>query len=367
MDKLLMRQLLRLTLTIASLSLLSFGLYISFSYLYPFLIALIVSTVLHPVVSFCEKRWKIKRGLTTLIVLMLFFFLTFFTSYLLIKRIIHELTDLFMMIPSYSKTISIMLLHIEKTYLLPFYSYIQTVLPLTITNDFSLTAVFIDKLQANMMQVIEHIMMISSRFLSSFAYTSFILLSIILATYFMTKDYELIMKLIRNTIPEKIKNLMSRMKAYAKQSVLGLIKTQIMIALLTVFISLIALSLFQVEHVLIMTSLIFIFDLIPYVGIGVIFLPWIIYSFFIGEYIVTIQLSALYILLIIIRQMIEPRLLAQNLGLHPLVTIVVLFLSINLFGAFGFIMTPFSLIILSSIYHTKVMTFLMQYIKEGSL
>ncbi|HZW68951.1 MAG TPA: AI-2E family transporter, partial [Pseudogracilibacillus sp.] len=136
-------------------------------------------------------------------------------------------------------------------------------------------------------------------------------------------------------------------------------------ALLTVLLSFIALLFFQFEHILLIVVSLFVLDLIPYVGIGALFIPWIGYHFFMNNYFLTIQLAIIYMILIIIRQIIEPRLLSQNLGIHPLVTIIILFISIKAFSALGLLLAPLILITVSSLHHSKIIYHLIYYIKEG--
>lgn len=367
MDMLWKQRLFRLIFIIVSICFLGIITYFFFFYMYPFVIALFISMLLHPTVTLFESKWKMKRGLTSFMIITLFFCISLLSSYFFIKQIIKELSQLFVMIPSYIENLSILLQHIEHTYIDSFYSYINSLIPLQIPGNFSLTQFIVEKLQANVMNLIQQLIIFSSEMLSSFAYTSLIILFIILATYFITKDYEKIMHIFRSVFPNRLKNLTLNIKRHAIQSIFGLIKTQLMIALLTVLISFGVLLIFRIDHLIIILCLLFIIDLIPYVGIGMLFIPWMLYEFFTDGYILTIQLASLYIILIIVRQMIEPRLLAKNLGIHPLVTIIVLFTSINLFGALGFLITPLSLIVLSSLYHTKIIHYIAQYIKKGTI
>src|SRR5699024_4764181 len=312
-----------------------------------------------------ERRWKLNRGVTTLFVIVTFFCVFLFSGYLLLKRITEELADLFVTVPTYTKNIATILQHIEESYLIPLYVYISNLIPIQMMEDQSLTQFFIQKIKTNATHLIQQAMIFLSQLLSSFAYTSLILLFIVLATYFMTKDFEKMIRILQENIPKKVKRFIINIKDSAKQSTFGLIKAQIMIALITVIMSFLGLSIFRVDHLILITCAIFIIDLIPYVGIGALFVPWIMYEFFTDQYTLTIKLSLLYIVLIIVRQIIEPRLLANSLGIHPLVTIVILFISIKSFGAVGFIVTPLSLIILSSLYHARIIHYIARFIKEG--
>lgn len=322
--------------------------------------------LLHPAVTLFEKRWRWPRGLTSFSLIFLFFCLVFVSSYLVIKRLMYELTTFFAHIPIYIENISLFFTQIEQAYMTPFLTYIQRLVPLQDINQHAVTELLMTKLQGNITEIVQVFLMFTSEFISSFTLGSFIILFIMIATYFMTKDHEQIMTLIKKGLPMTLTPFPRLMKKHAFSSIVGLLKTQLFIAFITAFVSLVALALFQVKHSLLIVSFIFIIDLIPYVGIGLWFIPWILYSFFTGDYVTTIQITSLYIVLIILRQIIEPRLLAKSLGIHPLVTMIILFLNIHLFGALGLFLAPISLIVLSSIYHTKIIHYIVRYIKEGA-
>src|SRR5699024_8792413 len=230
-----------------TVSLILFGAvsYVLLNYLYPFFIAFIISMLLHPIVTWFERRWKLNRGVTTLFVIVTFFCVFLFSGYLLLKRITEELADLFVTVPTYTKNIATILQHIEESYLIPLYVYISNLIPIQMMEDQSLTQFFIQKIKTNATHLIQQAMIFLSQLLSSFAYTSLILLFIVLATYFMTKDFEKMIRILQENIPKKVKRFIINIKDSAKQSTFGLIKAQIMIALITVIMSFLGLSIFR--------------------------------------------------------------------------------------------------------------------------
>src|SRR5699024_5939571 len=131
------------------------------------------------------------------------------------------------------------------------------------------------------------------------------------------------------------------------------------------FIVMVGLMVYQVENVLMLTLTVLFVDFIPYVGVGAVFIPWIIYNFFTGDYILTIQLAVLYIVIIVVRQMIEPRILASSVGIHPLFALIILFIGIQSLGIVGIFITPIVLITISAIYHAGIFHFIWYYIKNG--
>lgn len=367
MDNLSKQRLIRFAIIFIFGILLSMSLYLSFIYMYPFFIALLLSFFFHPFVSFIEKRWGWHRGLLTLTMMILFFIVFFLSMFLVLKQIIKELSYLLEKLPFYIENIDRLLHDIEHTYITPVYTYINKLIPDQLPDNFSMTRFLISKLKTNAIHITQETITISSDMISSFAYMSFISIFIVLATYFITKDYETFRISLRKKFPINVLNIIGRIKGYAKRSTFGFVKAQITVSFITASLSFCILLLFRTDHLIVITLMIFMIDFIPYLGIGILFIPWIMYEFFTNGYVLTIQLTLLYMFLIVVRQIIEPRLLAQSLGIHPLITIIILFICLHLFGAVGFLITPMTLIVVSSLYHAKIIHYIIQYIKHGHL
>lgn len=365
MDNSFNNRLVRAILVVFCLFLIVIVSYLFLYYMYPFVIAFMISMLLHPIVTLCERKWKLNRGFTTLFVLIIFFCISLISGYFITKQIVQELTELFVKLPTYIESIVIVLHRIENTYVTLIYDYINKVTFIDFPENISITKFLEEKMTVNIAEFLQRAIVLLSQLFTSFAYTSFVFLFIVLATYFIAKDFEKIMHLLQKGIPTRVNNLLSRINEFARQSTFGIVKAQISIALLTAVIAFFGLLLFKTEHLFIITGILFVIDLIPYVGIGALFIPWIVYAFFSDHYALTLKLSLLYAVLIIVRQIIEPRLLAKNLGIHPLIAIIILFISINMFGALGFIITPISLILFSSLYHAKIIHYIIRFIKEG--
>src|SRR5699024_3198760 len=133
----------------------------------------------------------------------------------------------------------------------------------------------------------------------------------------------------------------------------GFIKGQLIIASMTFIIILVGLILFKIEHGLTIALFSFLIDFLPYLGVGLIFLPWIVYAFFMKSYSLAIKLSIIYMCVIIAMQLLEPKIIADSIGINPLIALIILFISLQLFGVSGFLLSPLILILISAFYHAK--------------
>src|SRR5699024_7351073 len=104
-------------------------------------------------------------------------------------------------------------------------------------------------------------------------------------------------------------------------------------------------------------------DLIPYVGPGLIIIPWSIYSFIMGDLFMGIGLLILYASTVIARQLAEPKVLSSSMILNPLAVLVSLFAGLQLFGLIGLVIGPISLVLIISLYDAKVFEGMWGFIK----
>lgn len=98
-----------------------------------------------------------------------------------------------------------------------------------------------------------------------------------------------------------------------------------------------------------------ILDVLPIVGSGVVFIPWIIICVIAGNTTLAIQLGALFIGLIVLRQILEPFIVGKNIGVRPLVTFAASVLGMVVLGPVGLIVGPVVAAVLNAVYrvHTK--------------
>ena len=144
------------------------------------------------------------------------------------------------------------------------------------------------------------------------------------------------------------------MLADLKMALVGFIRAQLTLITLTAIIILVGLMILKVNYALTLALVIGLVDLLPYLGVGAVMVPWIVYLFIVGNYKLAIGLSILYLITIVVRQFLEPKVYASNIGLDPLLTLVALFVGLQLFGFIGLIIGPTLTVILMALYRARV-------------
>lgn len=336
----------------------STALYFIATFTYPFIIALILAFLINPLVTFLEQKARLPRIISVILSLLLIFSILAGLIILLITEIISGTNYLASVIPN----------HIET-----FVAYFEDFIANTIIPYYNETATLFNKLDFTQQQtIIKNIKDIghdvttdASHFIQSslknipviigwIPFTATVLLFSLMATFFISKDWLRLERIIGNLLPHKIFFGGKKIMLDLKQALFGFITAQFTLLSLTTITILIGLLILRVNYAITIALICGLIDFIPYLGTGSIFIPWIIYQFIIGDTRLAIGLVVLYIIVIVQRQLIEPKVLSSSIGLEPLATLIALFVGYKLFGFFGLILGPIFLVILNTLYRANI-------------
>jgi sporulation integral membrane protein YtvI len=186
--------------------------------------------------------------------------------------------------------------------------------------------------------------------LSSF--TSFIVnftIGIILA-YFLSTEIESWKKLAHNNTPQTFKKAFYFLKENVFIGIVGYLKAQLKMVSITFIVILIALLIFGVNNAFSIALLAGVFDLLPLLGVSTVFIPWIIYLFAVGHSTLAIELSILLAVVILVRQILEPKITGDSLGVSAFTMLSAMIISLSLFGVSGLILSPILIILLKALH-----------------
>ncbi|MCP3030553.1 sporulation integral membrane protein YtvI [Halobacillus sp. A1] len=175
---------------------------------------------------------------------------------------------------------------------------------------------------------------------------------IFIATFFISKDWETISLYFHTNFSSDVRFPIMSISSNFKETIKQLCKAQFTLMSITVVIMFFGLLIFRVPHPLALSLIAGAVDLVPYIGTGVIFVPWILYTFFTNDFTLTIQLTSLYMIIIITRQIFEPKILASHFGVPPLLLLIGLFLGFQIWGGLTILFTPLIIALIKAI-HTS--------------
>jgi len=188
------------------------------------------------------------------------------------------------------------------------------------------------------------------RFLTSFTtFLAYLVIAIILA-YFLSVEIVRWRKFAEEKTPSTFKSAFFFVKENVIKGILAYVKAQLKLITITFFILLIGMMIMRVDNALTIALISALFDMLPIVGVATIFIPWIIYLFIIGNYALAVGLLALFCLVTLFRQILEPKITGNTLGVSAFTMFSFMIISLSLFGVAGLILSPILIILIKALY-----------------
>jgi sporulation integral membrane protein YtvI len=307
--------------------------------LMPFVIGLIVAAVLHSTIDTVAAKTRLKRPFVSIIILLIFYSIIAFLAILLSAKVFSFLMNLFAQMPGiYSETIAPALKTGTDDLLLKFPDieiYLQDILD-SISNSM---LSFITKASTTVVGTITGFAATVPSILINFLFT-------IVSSFFFTIDYHKIAGFVlRQFRPEKREIILQ-----LKNNVIGtlgkFIKAYATLIVITFLELSIGFCIIRVPNPFLIAGLVAIVDILPILGTGAVLIPWTIIAFIFGNTPTGIGILILYIVVTVVRQTLEPRVVGQQIGLHPVVTLLCIFAGAQLLGVIGLLLFPITATIL---------------------
>ena len=166
------------------------------------------------------------------------------------------------------------------------------------------------------------------------------LLAMIFSTIFVVGDYERITAFAKEYVPSGVQNILTKIRIYLTDTLFVVIRSYALIMLLTFTELSILFTVFGIQNAFLKAVLIAIFDVMPILGTGGIMIPWFVISFALGHTGLGLKLLLIYATVTVVRNYVEPKIVGAQLGLHPIITLVSMFIGLRLFGFWGLFGLP---------------------------
>ncbi len=167
----------------------------------------------------------------------------------------------------------------------------------------------------------------------------FLIVSVVACFYFCT-DGTSITRGLGSLLPRKWQQKLPRVRENLRDVLRKYVKAYGLLLLLTFALLLVGFWILRVEYAFLLAFLIALADLLPVIGVGTILIPWGIVMLLQKNFYLGFGLLILYLVISLIRQVAEPKILGKSLGLHPLLTLFATYVGFSLFGLLGMILAP---------------------------
>lgn len=174
----------------------------------------------------------------------------------------------------------------------------------------------------------------------------------LISSVFISSDYYKIKHFFVHQFSDDTVNKISTAWHLGVSSLKKMIKAYCLIILITTFELTVGLyilkfvGVFENPYIIFIAFIIALIDIIPVLGTGTVLIPWAVISFITGNIGRGIGLLVIYVLILVIRQIIEPKLVAGQVGLPPIATIIAMYVGSKTLGVLGFFILPFIVILI---------------------
>lgn len=318
--------------------------YVCFRYLLPvflpFLVAWLLAALLHRPVRWLRNKLRIPMSFSAVIGILLLLGAAGAGGFFLLRTLLNQLIGLVRQFPTYQLTLTE---HYQS-----FCAGCDRFLRL----DTGASQIFLD---AQLDQVVNHIQTSvlpsiteqTLRLALGTAEAFALIVIILVVAILLVKDLDQYRERFRTSA---FAPLLLPVTDRLRYSAVAYLRTQGIILLITATLCTLGLVLIRNPYALLLGLAIALLDALPILGSGMILLPWSIALFFQKNYMAGAVLLVVFVLCVILREYLEPKLLGKGIGIRPLYTLISMYLGIRIFGVAGFILGPIGLVIIKSLY-----------------
>ncbi|MBO5478863.1 MAG: sporulation integral membrane protein YtvI [Clostridia bacterium] len=330
------------------------GIYLAFKlavFYMPFLVAFIISLLIEPLIRFVNKRTSFTRKTSAILVLIV-------VSVILIGFLIWGITAL---IQEASKLLQSLNIYIETGY-----NQIQNIIQNINFEKLKIPQEVTSVIQNSLWDFIGTVSNWVKNFLTSMMNflteipTIAIYIGIaFVAIYFMCTDKLYMIDQLEHHLPKEWVKRIGKHTRELITSLGGYLKAEATLILISFIVSLIGLYIlkflgFNVGYPLLAALGIGFVDALPILGSGTAMIPWAIISAMSGDIKLAIGILVLWIVMSVVRQFAEPRVVSHHIGIHPIFTLIAMYTGFKAIGVLGMFVGPIVLIILKNIFATMI-------------
>lgn len=322
------------------------GAYLFFKYLIPytapFIIAWAIASLLQVIVKWLNERLQMQRGIGTMLSMVIVLSAISWGVTTIVRKMFIQANNLYQKIPLFREDILEVFENItDKT------KYLFSALPFNST--ISLEKVVDQLLQSLAGFLGSFVSKGSINVVSKLPNILFFTIITLLSIFFMTRDYQQIERFIIAQVPSDMVKKVRVLKEDLIKALGGYIKTQLILMCITTTICIIGFLLLGVKNAIGIAFVIGVFDALPMFGSGAFLIPWALYNLIIGKYSAALGLGAIYALIVVVRQTVEPRILSNQIGVYTLITLIAMYMGFKLMGVIGLIIGPILVIVLQTL------------------
>jgi len=310
----------------------------------PFVVGWIVSMIANPLVKFLESKVKLLRKHSSAIIIIIVIAAIMGVLYLIFSVLFREAKQLAGDLPNIVKQLEIQLNNISVKI-----QDISNNMPQSVQQ-------FIDNILENINENLTEfepridLFTISgaSNLAQNIASFFLDLIITILSAYFFIVKRDEILALFKKFLPNSVVKGWNFIYNNFTKAVGGYFKAQFKIMIVLTVIMFIGFEILRVSYSILLALAIAFLDFLPVFGTGAVLWPWALIDMLSGNYFRAIGLVVIYLICQIVKQVLQPKMVGDSIGISPLSTLIFLYIGYKLKGVIGMIIgVPVGMVIVN--------------------
>jgi len=306
----------------------------------PFLLELAAVAAVEPVVRKLAERTRIKRSACAVFMVLLVWIVVALLMYVLLTAVIGEVSSLAANWQVYMESAQ----HWAGSII----DWFEEQLALFPSNYQSLIRDGIAELQKSLGSFASSAVTPLFNWVKSIAvrlpWLLLFMLITIVSSCFLSADYPRIKLFVLSQLSARRSEAARHIKDFVSKTVFKFVRAYSILLLITFSELAIGLSVLRIPYALTLAVVIAFIDLLPVLGTGTILIPWGVIWLFAGNVWGGVSILALFLIMTIVRQIIEPRIVGQQIGLHPLVTLMSMYIGLQALSIIGMFLLPLTIL-----------------------
>lgn len=332
----------------------------------PFVIGWIIAAIAAPLVNLLEKKVKIMRKLGSALIIIAVLAGIVFIVYLLANTLRKEIQTLIWDMPSMYRDLEAGFREIGEGM-----QGLHKRLPQGIGEAVNGLLSNLDRQAGNIVgNISTPTVTAAGKFAKKIPSVLVAIIVTFISAYFFIADRDAVLHFTKRIVPEPIVRRMTLVCDNLKYAVGGYFKAQFKIMAVIFLILSAGFLIMGLNFTFLLAILIAFLDFLPFFGTGTALLPWAVYKFLVGNYKMAIGLLVLYGVTQLVRQLIQPKLVGDSMGMNPLLTLVFLYTGYKAGGIFGMIFAVPAGLIVINLYKAGAFDYIlddMKILAEGVL
>lgn len=297
----------------------------------PFVIGWVVALIANPLVRFLEKRIRLVRKHSSILLILLVLGLVTFGLYFLIGWSARELTEFIKALPEIYESA-----RIELSAAYESVSKSLNFFPADLEQSIEQV---IDGMGSYIGEVLQDLAASAGGAVARTLPDVLVnVIVVLVSSYLFLVDHDVLIRKLKEIMPPSVKQYGTFLKKDVKTVISGYFLAQFKIMFVVAVVLFAGLLILGVRYSVFIAVGIAVLDFLPMFGTGTVLIPWAVVKLVTGEYAYAAGLALLYVLTQAVRQIIQPKIVGDSMGLPPLTTLFFLYLGYKFRGLAGMIL-----------------------------